>query len=101
VYIVRTLSDTLYIGITADLTERIKTHNIGKGAEWTKVHSNVRLMYSEPHSTLSSARKRENQLKRWSCAKKEALIAGDRSILKQLSRCRSTVAHGRSNRAEA
>jgi len=37
----------------------------------------VDLLYSECHPTLVSARRREAPLKRWSRAKKEALIPAD------------------------
>ena len=85
VYILRTLDNTLYIGITETLDQRINTHNSGKGAEWIKAHPNAHLVYFEPHATLGSARKREIQIKKWSRAKKEALIAGDFVKLKNLS----------------
>jgi hypothetical protein len=41
VYILRTLDNTLYIGITETLDQRINTHNSGKGAEWIKAHPNA------------------------------------------------------------
>lgn len=91
VYILRTSDNTLYIGVTEDLDKRLSTHNRGKGAEWTKAHGKVNLVYSEPYSTLGSARKREIQLKKWSRAKKEAIIAGNFTTLKALSRCQSTL----------
>jgi putative endonuclease len=69
VYILRTLDNMLYIGVTETLDQRIKTHNSGKGAEWIKAHPG----------------KREIQIKKWSRAKKEALIAGDFVKLKNLS----------------
>ena len=77
-YILRTLDNTLYIGVTETLDQRINTHNSGKGAEWIKAHPNAHLVYFEPHATLGSARKREIQIK-------EALIAGDFVKLKNLS----------------
>jgi predicted GIY-YIG superfamily endonuclease len=43
-------------------------------------------VYQEEFSTLDDARKREQQIKRWSGRKKSALIAGDRTALKALSR---------------
>ena len=67
------------------LDQRLSTHNSGKGAEWIKVNRDARLVYCETHATLGSARKREIQLKKWSRAKKEALIAGDLTMLKSLS----------------
>jgi putative endonuclease len=42
------------------------------------------LAYSEVHATIESALERERQLKRWTRAKKEALIAGDFALLKRL-----------------
>jgi putative endonuclease len=90
-YILRTSSNTLYIGVTENLDQRISAHKSGKGAEWIKAHPGARLVYRESHATLSSARKREIQLKKWSRAKKEALIAGDLAMLKNLSRRRSSI----------
>jgi predicted GIY-YIG superfamily endonuclease len=89
VYVLRTLSNTLYIGVTQALDQRIAAHNRGRGARWTKAHPGARIVYSESYPTLGLARKREIQLKRWSRAKKEALIAGDAAMLKNLSRCKS------------
>jgi putative endonuclease len=91
VYILRTSANTLYIGVTESLDQRISTHNSGKGAEWIKAHRGARLVYCESHATLGSARKREIQLKKWSRAKKEALIARDFVMLKNLSRCKSSA----------
>ena len=91
VYILRAFDNSLYIGVTEDVNERMATHNSGKGAKWTKVHRDGHLVYSEPQATLSSARKREAQLKKWSRGKKEALIAGDLATLKALSRRRLTA----------
>jgi putative endonuclease len=91
VYILRTSDNSLFFGVPENPDERIATHNSGKGAEWTKAGRGARLVYSEPHVTLGSARKREIQLKKWSRAKKEALIAGEIATLKTLSRCRYTI----------
>lgn len=89
VYVLRTLSNTLYIGVTQALHERVDAHNRGRGARWTKVHPGAEIVYSESYPTLGLARKREIQLKRWSRTKKEALTAGDAAMLKNLSRCKS------------
>jgi predicted GIY-YIG superfamily endonuclease len=43
----------------------------------------LRLVYSETHSDRDAALARERQLKRWTRAKKEALIAGDAVLLKR------------------
>ena len=89
VYILRTASNTLYIGVTQALDERIDAHHRGRRAEWTRIHPGAQLVFSESCPTLGLARKREIQLKKWSRAKKESLIAGDVATLKNLSRCKS------------
>jgi putative endonuclease len=91
VYIIRTLDDTLYIGVSESLGQRIDSHKSGKGAEWTKAHPGACYVYTERHATLGSARRREAQLKGWTRAKKEALIGGDLATLKNLSRCKSVM----------
>jgi putative endonuclease len=53
-------------------------HNDGKGADWTASRRPVHLVWFEKHPTLSSARQRENQLKRWSRGKKHALVGSSR-----------------------
>ena len=83
-YILRTSDNRLYIGITRNLDQRLGTHNKRKGALFTKVHGTGTLVYSEEHPDYLSARKREVQLKKWSRAKKEALIARDLQLLKTL-----------------
>ena len=59
VYILRTASNTLYIGVTENLEQRIITHNSGKRSEWIKAHPGAQLVYSESHNTLDPARQRE------------------------------------------
>jgi len=83
-YILRTLDNRLYIGITNDLNQRFQTHRSKKGSLFTKIHPVATLVYSEKYPNLASARKREIQLKRWSRAKKEALILGNLALLKKL-----------------
>jgi len=75
-YILECADRSLYVGATDNPEQRERHHNEGKGSEWTAARRPVKLVWTEEHSTLSSARKRENQLKRWSRAKKAALIRG-------------------------
>ena len=74
VYIVRCADGTLYTGYARDPRQREKVHNKGRGARYTAGRRPVKLVWTEAHSSLSVARKRENQLKRWSRAKKEQLV---------------------------
>ena len=85
VYMVRCADGTLYVGQTDDLVAREKTHNEGRGGRYTATRRPVHLVYSESHATSESAGDRERQLKRWTRDKKEALAAGDKDALKQLS----------------
>lgn len=84
VYILRCADDSLYIGETNDVARRVAKHNEGSGAAHTEKHRPVRLVYTEEHASRAGCLKRERQLKRWTRAKKEALIAGDPVLLKKL-----------------
>jgi predicted GIY-YIG superfamily endonuclease len=88
VYILRCSDDSFYVGHTDDLPDRERTHNEGRGARYTAARRPVRLVYSERFESSDCATARERQLKRWSAGKKNALVAGDFALLKQLSRRR-------------
>jgi len=74
------------VGHANDLTERIDRHNAGRAAQWTVCRLPVKLVHKEDVETEDQAIKRERQIKRWSRAKKNALIAGDMNVLKKLSK---------------
>jgi predicted GIY-YIG superfamily endonuclease len=78
VYIVRCGDGTLYTGYALNPQERENVHNRGRGAHYTACRRPVRLVYTESFSTKSRALKRECELKRWTRAKKEALVTGTR-----------------------
>ena len=63
VYIVRCSDDTLYTGITTDIERRIKQHNDGKGAKYTRGRGPVALVKSFECLTKSEALKLEYQIK--------------------------------------
>ena len=88
VYILKCADGSYYVGSTSDVTQRERIHNEGHGAAHTAAHGPVRMVYSEAHASWPAARKREAQLKRWTRAKKDALIAGNRSTLHELARRR-------------
>lgn len=77
VYMVRCADGTLYTGWSNDPPARVEAHNAGRGAKYTRSRLPVELVYSEECESLSAALKRERQIKPWSRARKEALIAGD------------------------
>jgi putative endonuclease len=80
---VRCADGTLYTGYARDPDARVKVHNSRKGAKYTRSRLPVSLVYSEQCESLSAALARERQLKSWSRAQKEALVAGDRQALKR------------------
>jgi putative endonuclease len=84
VYIVRCSNKTLYAGTTDNIERRIKEHNSGKGAKYTRSLAPVKLLWTEEHSNKSAALKREIQIKKWTRSKKEALISGNFELLKDL-----------------
>ena len=85
-YILRCADNKLYVGSTTNINERLKRHNAGYASEFAHLHRPVELVYKEDYDTYQEAFKRERQLKKWTTAKKEALIAGDIERLKELSK---------------
>ena len=84
VYILRCRDESLYVGETDDLAKRLARHNAGRGCLFTASRLPVALVYAEERALRDGALERERQLKRWTRAKKEALIAGNLRLLKRL-----------------
>ena len=80
VYILRTSSNTLYIGQTNNLEKRLKEHQSksAKSAKYVRYFDSVELVYSEKYKTRREAMQRESQLKKMPKSKKEALVRGDK-----------------------
>lgn len=74
-YILKCADGTYYTGWTTDLARRIKAHNHGTGAKYTRTRRPVCLVYAELHKTKSDAMKREAAIKKLSRKEKEALAA--------------------------
>ena len=76
VYILTTDRQTvLYIGSTNDLRKRLTHHRHRLIPGFTRKYNVDRLVYVEEYPDMDAARIRECQLKDWSRAKKEALVA--------------------------
>lgn len=86
VYILRTSSNTLYIGQTNNLEKRLKEHQnkTSKSAKYIKYFLSCALVYSEMYPSRTQALKREWQLKKWTKAQKETLISSGLSLLRKL-----------------
>ena len=65
---------TLYVGVTANLSNRVWTHQQGLGEGFTKRHGVKMLVYAEAHETMYAAITREKALKKWRREWKLALI---------------------------
>ena len=72
-YMVRCANDAFYTGWTTDPIRRVKEHNAGRGARYTKMHSPVELVYVEEVADHSEALKREAQIKTYPHARKADL----------------------------
>jgi putative endonuclease len=75
VYIVRCADRTLYTGVAKDLAARIRAHNDGRGAKYTRSRVPVRLVYAEVVADRGAALRREHEIKRLSRGEKHALFA--------------------------
>lgn len=62
-YILECADGSLYTGWTNHLEERLKAHNAGTGAKYTKTRRPVKLVYFESFETKQEAMKREYQIK--------------------------------------
>src|SRR5450432_3828960 len=75
VYILASLSGTLYVGLTDDLRKRMAQHKAGSFDGFTSKYQVDRLMHFETYSDSKVAAQREQQLKKWRREKKIALFA--------------------------
>jgi predicted metal-dependent hydrolase/predicted GIY-YIG superfamily endonuclease len=73
-YMVRCNDDSLYVGYTPDLKKRLRAHNNGTGAKYTKYRRPVELVYYEEFKEKRQAQSREVLLKQLSHNQKEKLI---------------------------
>lgn len=74
VYIVVCEDGTYYTGYTTDIEKRLKAHNEGKGAKYTRARLPVQLIYHETFDTKSEALKREYAIKKLTRPQKTKLI---------------------------
>ena len=73
-YILKCHDGTLYTGWTNDIEKRIKAHNEGRVAKYTKCRRPVELVYYEEFETKEEAMKREYAIKHLRRREKEKLI---------------------------
>lgn len=73
-YILRCSDNTFYTGWTNDIEKRLKAHNDGKGAKYTKPRRPVELVYVEEYDDKIDAMKREAAIKKLRREEKIKLI---------------------------
>jgi putative endonuclease len=73
-YILECADGTFYTGWTTDPERRLKQHNKGAGARYTRSRLPVKMVYLEPQSDRKTAMKRELAIKRLSRERKKKLI---------------------------
>ena len=88
VYLLRCRDGTYYTGHSEDVEARVAQHQSGTIKGFTSSRLPVKLMWCAEFPSRYEAIAVERQIKGWSRAKKEALIAGDWERLSQLARNR-------------
>lgn len=80
VYMLECADGSYYIGWTTDPEKRLKTHNSGRGAKYTRSRLPVRLVYIEAFEDRGAAKRREFALKKLSHRARAALAAEEGGI---------------------
>jgi predicted GIY-YIG superfamily endonuclease len=88
-YLLRCSDGSYYAGHTEDLEHRISQHDCGELGGYTATRRPVQLVWSQDYPTREDAFGVERQIKGWSRAKKEALVAHDWALICELARGRS------------
>jgi len=95
VYLLRCADDTLYTGIARDVQARIRMHELGRGARYTRSRGPFELCAVRRCSSKGDALRLEIAIKRLTRAEKDGLIVGRRlaAFARKLQR-RSTSERG-------
>ena len=88
VYILECSDGSYYVGSTTHLQARLRQHQQGAGAAYTRNRRPVRLLWSHETETAAEAFTLEKQIQNWSRAKRQALMAGRFDLLPALARGR-------------
>ncbi len=83
VYIVECADGTYYTGYTPRLKRRIKLHNAGRGAKYTRDRRPVRLIWHKKYVYFKHAFMEEKRIKKLTRRKKEALVRCHRKRLRR------------------
>jgi putative endonuclease len=86
-YILECSDKSFYVGVTENLERRLLEHNAGINSNsYTYARRPVILAYQTYFTDFNLAFAWETRIKKWSRAKKQALIDGNFDLLKELSK---------------
>tara|TARA_R110000850_G_scaffold154353_1_gene277854 strand:+ start:98 stop:385 length:288 start_codon:yes stop_codon:yes gene_type:complete len=88
-YILECANGKFYTGSTINVEYRLSQHQAGEGANFTRKHLPVTLVYCQEFATIEDAFLREKQVQGWSRKKKAALINGEFEKLPSLAKTRT------------
>lgn len=74
VYVILCVDGSFYTGYTKNIDTRIRLHESGKGARYTRMHKPQKIAYLELFDTRAQAMKREKQIKKLTHQQKLNLI---------------------------
>jgi len=101
VYMLRCSDNTFYVGITSDLERRLNEHNSGKyPSAYTYNRRPLELVWYQDFLEPNQAITFEKKIKKWSKAKKEAIIQDKWEHLPELSECKNHTHFKNFNREE-
>ncbi|MDT3433880.1 GIY-YIG nuclease family protein [Haloarcula sp. 1CSR25-25] len=74
VYVLRCSDNTFYTGYTTDVERRVREHDAGDGAKYTRGRTPVELIHVESFDSQSAAMSREYEIKQYTRTEKERLV---------------------------
>ena len=87
VYILECSDGTYYVGVTNNADKRLTQHNLGLNKEcYTYSRRPCKMVFAELFTNYELAIDWETRIKKWSRAKKQALIKGEFHLLPELSK---------------
>ncbi len=87
VYIIECSDNTYYTGMTSNIVRRFEEHQSGKNRDaYTFKRRPLKLVFYTSFSDVNMAIDAEKQIKKWSKAKKRALIEGEYDQLINLAK---------------
>jgi putative endonuclease len=94
VYILSCADGTYYTGVTSNLEKRLLEHKSSKNiGSYVSKRLPIKLVYYEHFMDINQAIEWEKRIKKWSKAKKEALIQDRWDDLKKSAKCSNETSH--------